>query len=114
MFTRIDVLIRSHSGGAPSAPDAVETIAHLMGTTGDSISIMPGSGINQHTVGNLVSSLPRGSVREVHLSGGEWKPGQAIWRKIGMGMGAPTDHEWDIWRTSANKIRAVRDVLDTL
>ena len=78
------------------------------------LSIMAGSGINQLTVQSLIAHLPRDRVIEVHMSGGKWIGGQATARKAGMGMGTPVDHEWDIWRTSADEIRAVRDILDTL
>ncbi|MQW85391.1 copper homeostasis protein CutC [Sinorhizobium saheli] len=53
------------SGGARSAPEAVETLAGLVELAAGRISIMPGSGITVDTIGLL---LPRLAVTEVHSS----------------------------------------------
>jgi len=42
------------SGGKSSAMEGVNTIAHLISTAGDRIIIIPGGGINEHNIADLI------------------------------------------------------------
>lgn len=53
--------------------------------------------------------LPLG-LKEVHLSGGQWIPGDMVFKRAGMGMGIDQDTEWKVWRTQKDEIRKARDV----
>jgi copper homeostasis protein len=53
------------SGGAPSALQGLGGLQRCFDAAGDSITIMPGAGINAENVGRLLDKLP---VREVHAS----------------------------------------------
>ncbi|WP_455854235.1 copper homeostasis protein CutC [Ensifer canadensis] len=53
------------SGGAKSAPQAIEKLAELVELASGRLSIMPGSGVTLDTVGALLARLP---VSEVHSS----------------------------------------------
>jgi len=75
--------------------------------------ILPGSGITPVTARPLVKELLPLGLREVHMSGGSWMPGQMQYRRRDMGMGVGEDHEWDIWRTEESVVRAVRQAIDT-
>ncbi|MET0747329.1 MAG: copper homeostasis protein CutC [Rhizobium sp.] len=53
------------SGGRPTAVEGVDDLERLIALAAGRISIMPGSGLNPHTVGALI---PRLSVNEIHAS----------------------------------------------
>jgi len=79
------------------------------------MQIMPGSGLNATTLPPILHALIPLGVREVHLSGGGWRPGGATeFRREGMGMGAGGEHEWSVWKTSEENVRAARKVCDTI
>ncbi|KAJ3511348.1 hypothetical protein NLJ89_g4142 [Agrocybe chaxingu] len=94
------------SGHKSKAPEALSTLRTLFKTRTELVEddvwgliIMPGSGINAKTLPTLLRDLLPLGVREIHLSGGEWKPGSMTFKKKGMGMGANHDTEWAVWRT---------------
>lgn len=76
--------------------------------------VLFGSGINPVTIEQVLSDLIYyigSSLREIHLTGGRWNDG-AMWHRLeGMGMGAP-GHEWGVWGTSEDVIKAVRAYSD--
>jgi len=76
---------------------------------------MPGSGLNATTLPPILRALIPLGVREVHLSGGGWHSGGATgFRREGMGMGGGGEHEWSVWETSEENVRAARDVCDAI
>lgn len=75
---------------------------------------MPGSGLNASTLPPVLRALIPLGLREVHLSGGGWQAGAMEFRREGMGMGAGGEHDWSVWRTSEEDVRAARDVCDTI
>ncbi|WP_018013279.1 copper homeostasis protein CutC [Sinorhizobium medicae] len=93
------------SGGAKTAPEAVEILEKLIAAASGRISIMPGSGITSNTAGTL---LPRLAIAEVHSSCSTSEPANDM-RLVEMGFTAP-EHR----RTDAAKIRAMRACLDAL
>ncbi len=108
------------SGGAPQAPDALPALEDICAlrsslVTTDDMRIMPGSGLNAATLPPILRTLIPLGVREVHLSGGGWRPGGATgFRREGMGMGAGGEHELSVWETSEENVRAAREVCDTI
>ncbi|KAI0368863.1 hypothetical protein BV20DRAFT_947357 [Pilatotrama ljubarskyi] len=105
------------SGQAPSAPEpsALPTLRTLLRNASRmpaSAQVLVGSGINAHTAGPLLAELLPCGLREVHLSGGEWIPSAMEFRREKMGMGLRGECEWAIWRTSEEKVRAVRELVD--
>ncbi|MBP2236022.1 copper homeostasis protein [Sinorhizobium kostiense] len=93
------------SGGARSAPEAVDRLAQLVELAAGRLSIMPGSGINPDTIGEL---LPRLKVTEVHSSCSVGEPANDT-RLIEMGF-APQERR----RTDAATIRAMKARLGAL
>lgn len=93
------------SGGAKTAPEAVDTLERLIDAAAGRISIMPGSGITSNTVGAL---LPRLAIAEVHSSCSIGEPANDM-RLVEMGFVAPERR-----RTDAARIRAMRAWLDAL
>lgn len=108
------------SGGAPQAPKAVSALKDLCALRSellaqeDHLQIMPGSGLNAQTLPSILRELIPLGLREVHLSGGGWYPGESEFRKEEMGMGAGGEHEWSVWKTSEEKVHAARDICDAI
>ena len=93
------------SGGATSAPEAVETLAGLVELAAGRISIMPGSGITVDTIGLLLPSL---AVTEVHSSCSLSEP-TSDRRLIEMGFAAEGRR-----RTDAAAVKALKARLEAL
>ncbi|MGA0845818.1 MAG: copper homeostasis protein CutC [Luteolibacter sp.] len=53
------------SGGKPDVPSGIETISKLVGQADDRISIMPGGGLTEDNIGEMVRQC---GVHEAHLS----------------------------------------------
>lgn len=87
------------SGGARTAPDAVDTLARLVELAGGRLSIMPGSGVTIETIGLL---LPRLAVTEVHSSCSVREPATDA-RMVTMGF-APAEGR----HTDAATVRAMK------
>ncbi|KAJ3829867.1 copper homeostasis CutC domain-containing protein, partial [Lentinula raphanica] len=96
-----------------SQTESLETLASLLlATRNSSLTIMPGSGINPHTVRRVVNMLAPLGLSEIHLSGGRWTEGGMIFRREGMGMGIGAEGDWGIWQTDEGVIREVRALLE--
>jgi copper homeostasis protein len=102
------------SGGNPTAIDSLSSIRQLLADAPSHLTIMVGSGVSPESVSTILTELSPYGLRELHMSGGEWKAGEMIWKRAGMGMGAVPSREWDVWRSSTDKIQIVRKVLDAL
>ncbi|KAL7285076.1 hypothetical protein ACG7TL_000168 [Trametes sanguinea] len=105
------------SGQAPisTTPSALPSLRMLLRTASrmpSSAKVLVGSGINAQTVGPLLAELLPCGLREIHLSAGGWIPSEMEFRREGMGMGVGGEGEWSIWRTSEEKVRAVRGLVD--
>lgn len=108
------------SGHKPAAPSALPALRDLLQkaaepthpTPASTPAILVGSGINPATVRPVLDALLPHGLREIHLSGGSWVPGEMQYRPPGMGMGVGGDGEWGIWRTSEERVREVRRIAD--
>ncbi|KIM31987.1 hypothetical protein M408DRAFT_318390 [Serendipita vermifera MAFF 305830] len=103
-----------YSGGNHTVLLSLIQLADLLRAAPSHLAIMPGSGISAVTIREISGYLVGHGLREVHMSGGQWKPGRSVWRKAGMGMGVSKEKEWDIWTTSYENVRAVREALDAM
>ncbi|EED79686.1 predicted protein [Postia placenta Mad-698-R] len=111
---------RTTSGHKPAAPSALPALRDLLQkaaepthpTPASTPAILVGSGINPATVRPVLDALLPHGLREIHLSGGSWVPGEMQYRPPGMGMGVGGDGEWGIWRTSEERVREVRRIAD--
>lgn len=105
----------SFSGHGKYAPDSLETlssIASLALTLRPPITILPGSGINAHTVRAITRCNWWKEFREVHLSAGRWVDGSMQFRKEGMGMGVSGVSDWGVWRTDPDVVRDVKQIAE--
>ncbi len=89
------------SGGARSAPQAIEKLAELVALAAGRLSIMPGSGVTLDTVGALLENL---SVSEVHSSCSIREPAHDP-RLVSMGFVAEDRRRTDVATVRAMKAR---------
>jgi len=92
------------SGGKSTAIEGSPTIAHLISKAAGRIIIMPGAGINQHNVADLVHYT---GAKEVHSSARGKVKSQMAWRNdhIIMGDGDMDEFSFDV--SDAEKVRAI-------
>ena len=80
--------------------------------TAPRLDVLPGSGVSPSTVRTVLQALLPLGMRQIHMSGGRWVPGEAQYRKDGMGMGVG-EGEWAVWRTSEERVREVVEIIST-
>ncbi|KZT73324.1 hypothetical protein DAEQUDRAFT_684282 [Daedalea quercina L-15889] len=83
---------------------------HLDYDTARGLGILPGSGVSPSTIRSVLQELLPLGLRQIHMSGGRWLPGEAQYRRAGMGMGVG-DGEWAVWRTSEERVREVAQII---
>lgn len=97
------------SGGRADVPAGTETIAGLVRRAADRVSIMPGGGVTEL---NLAEVVRRTGVREIHLSARDTVRSAMKFRNEGCSMGAfSKDHEYEWREASVEKIRAAKQAL---
>ncbi|KAI8990694.1 copper homeostasis CutC domain-containing protein [Trametes punicea] len=111
-ITRMLTSGQAQTAPSPSALPTLRTLLRTASRMPSSAKVLVGSGINAHTVGPLLAELLPCGLREIHLSAGGWIPSEMEFRREGMGMGVDGEGEWAVWRTSEEKVRAVRDLAD--
>jgi copper homeostasis protein len=92
------------SGQRASAMEGRELIAQLVRRAGDGLIIMPGAGINE---GNIRELIAAAGAREYHLSGQKKVASRMVHRNPHVFMGVPGQPEYEIAVTDAEKIRRV-------
>lgn len=110
------------SGGEPTctSPEGLSRISNLFGTIKEvgqpgkapCPDVLPGSGVSPSTVRAVLEALLPLGLRQIHMSGGRWVPGETHYRKRGMGMGVG-EGEWAVWRTSEERVREVVKIIST-
>jgi len=100
------------SGQRTGALEGKETIRKLKEQAGDRIIIMPGGGVSEDNIEELVSST---GCSEYHMSGKSLVQSLMEYRKPGMTVGRDADRdEFERYETDESKVRAVRAALDNL
>jgi copper homeostasis protein len=92
------------SGQRSSALEGRELIAELVRRAGNQLIIMPGAGINESNVRELIAAT---GVREVHLSGQKRITSKMVFRNPHVHMGVPGMPEYEIGVTDPERIRRV-------
>lgn len=92
------------SGQRGSAFEGRGLIADLVRRSGERLIVMPGAGIHEGNVQELVAAT---GAREVHLSGQTKITSRMIYRNPAVFMGVPGLPEYEIGVTDAGKIRRV-------
>ncbi|KAH9829446.1 copper homeostasis CutC domain-containing protein, partial [Rhodofomes roseus] len=76
-------------------------------------NILPGSGVSPNTIRSVLLELLPLGLCQIHMSGGQWIPSEARYRKEGMGMGVG-EGQWAVWRTNEEHVReVVRIIMST-
>jgi copper homeostasis protein len=97
------------SGGKPGVPAGVHELAALVGQAAGRISIMPGGGVTEKNLGELVRAT---GVHEIHLSARRAVRGGMAHFNPGCFMGSFSAIDEYGWReTSAEKVRISRAAL---
>ena len=97
------------SGGQPDAPTGASVIADLVRQSAGRASIMPGGGVTEENLAQIVRST---GVWEVHLSARQTVRSRMEFRNLHCFMGACSkDHEYEWREASVEKIRLARTAL---
>lgn len=113
-FTALEDIIRCGadriltSGQENSAPEGVRKIKELVDRAGERIIIMPGSGINEHTVSDVAAVT---GAKEFHMSAKKKINGNMEYRKTGISMGAEGKNEYHRWVTDREQVSRVVQIL---
>ena len=92
------------SGQRGRAVEGKELIAELVRRVGDRLIVMPGAGINEYNLGELIAAT---GAREYHLSGQTKMASRMVYRNPHVFMGVPGLPEYEIGVTDPEKIRRV-------
>jgi copper homeostasis protein len=97
------------SGRQLKAEQGIELIAELKKQAGDRIIIMPGSGINEHNVKEIVN---RTGVDEIHFSATGFAESAMVYRNLQIaGMGSNAGSEFKLRTVETEKIKLIRKIL---
>jgi copper homeostasis protein len=99
---RVDRLLTSGQRG--SAMEGRELIAELVRRAHGSLVVMPGAGINEGNIGELIATT---GAREYHLSGQTRIESRMVYRNPQVFMGVPGLPEYEMGVTDEAKIRRV-------
>ncbi|UII33698.1 copper homeostasis protein CutC [Fulvivirga ulvae] len=97
------------SGGQSRAIEGVDLIAELRKRAAGRIIIMPGSGVNEETVAEIVSKT---EVNEIHFSAMSHRDGGMVYRNEQIaGMGSEQGAEFKLRIADPEKIRKMRELV---
>ena len=88
-----------------------ELLEELVKKAGDDIEIMVGSGVDAEVIRRL---YPQVKAHAWHMSGKMTLDSQMRYRKEDVNMGLPTFSEFEVWRTSEEKVQAAVEALKEL
>ncbi|MDO4297877.1 MAG: copper homeostasis protein CutC [Lachnospiraceae bacterium] len=97
------------SGQRGTCAEGKELLREFVREAGNRIEIMAGSGVNAEVIREVA---PYTGVRAFHMSGKSTLDSLMVYRKEGVSMGLPLMSEFVLWRTSEEKMREARKVLD--
>lgn len=94
------------SGGKADVPSGIDTLTNLTNQAADRISIMPGGGVTEHNIAEILSVT---GAREIHLSARDTVKSAMTFRNPDCFMGTfsrPDEYEWR--EASVEKIRLAK------
>jgi copper homeostasis protein len=112
LFEAMDVLVDLGvdrlltSGGQSSVDAGLETLIQLVNRSAGRIAVMPGGGINENNIKQIVA---RSGVKEIHFSARTTMQSQMRFRNLNCAMGDGSDYIRRV--TDGNRIRAMMRVL---
>lgn len=105
----IDTILTS--GQRNNCLEGAELLRELEKRSAGRICIQAGGGVNAEVIERLA---PAAGIRAWHMSGKVTLDSEMRYRKDGVNMGLPSLSEHEIYRTSAEKVRAAREVLERI
>ncbi|MBS6705757.1 MAG: copper homeostasis protein CutC [Lachnospiraceae bacterium] len=105
----IDTILTS--GQRNNCLEGAELLRELEKRSAGRICIQAGGGVNAEVIERLA---PAAGIRAWHMSGKVTLDSEMRYRKDGVNMGLPSLSEYEIYRTSAEKVRAAREVLERI
>lgn len=97
------------SGGKPDVPAGIPSIASLVQQAGSRVSLMPGGGVTEKNLADIVRAT---GVREVHLSARSGVTSGMTYRNVSCSMGTfSTGREYEWREASAEKVRLAKQSL---
>lgn len=105
----IDTILTS--GQRNNCLEGAELLRELEKRSAGRICIQAGGGVSAEVIERLA---PAAGIRAWHMSGKVTLDSEMRYRKEGVNMGLPSLSEYEIYRTSAEKVRAARDVLERI
>jgi copper homeostasis protein len=94
------------SGQQKTAPDGAELISELINKSNGRIIIMPGCGVKEDNIEDLIRIT---SATEVHIHLEKQQPSRMIFRQSSVYMGIPDQSEFEHTITDRERIRKVRN-----
>ena len=95
------------SGQAPTAPEGAALIKELISRSAGRIVLMPGSGVKEHNVRQLVEFT---GAREIHIHLEKQASSRMVFKQNSVYMGNPGQSEFHHTVTDRDRIRAVRNM----
>lgn len=92
------------SGGKSTAVEGVSMIAHLIGKAGDRVIIMPGAGVNESTVADIVHYT---GATEVHSSARKDVKSKMTYRNDHILMGYGETDEYSFSQTDVERVKEI-------
>jgi copper homeostasis protein len=98
------------AGQQATAPAGATLIADLVRRAGGRIHIMPGSGINEKTVGDVIT---RTGVQEIHFSATAFRDSRMTLRNPNIaGMGSEEGSEFNLRTVDPDRVRRIRQLAE--
>lgn len=97
------------SGQKNNCVDGTDLLAELVRQAGDEIDILIGGGVDAAVIPELYEKTGASSY---HMSGKVTLDSKMKYRKEDVSMGVASMNEYQIWRTSADRIKAAKSVLE--
>lgn len=98
------------SGQQPKAPLGAELITKLVEKAANRIIIMPGAGVNEHTIEKMAAT----GAREFHIAPTRYVESEMVFRNPAVNMGAPEQNEYRSLIIDHERVRKVTDYLNQL
>ena len=100
------------SGRQPQALQGADLIGQLIEKANGRIDIMPGSGVNENTVQEIVRKT---NCREIHFSATAFREGGMIYKNEAItGMGSDEGSEYKLRTVDAERVREMRTLSENL
>lgn len=96
------------SGGSPTAREGLSTIKELVSISADHIIIVPGGGVSNENLDEILKGCDGLKVQEFHGSASVWKNSRMKYRNETLRMGMSPDYSYKV--TDSNNVFMLVDI----